>query len=137
LQPKAASIEILIPPYSILEALAAAAVRTGGGPPRSPSPLPCSATKKISSEKSGRSKHGVVGRFGPLIAGRTFARVRHLIFDLLAANPEMGTYHRNREVFECVVARTPFVIFYRYDGKSDITVVAIFNQSQGRDWFED
>jgi plasmid stabilization system protein ParE len=78
-----------------------------------------------------------VGRFGPLIAGRTFARVRHLIFDLLAANPEMGTYHPNREVFESVVARTPFVIFYRYDGRSDITVVAIFNQSQGRDWFED
>jgi plasmid stabilization system protein ParE len=74
-----------------------------------------------------------VGRFGALIAGRTFAGVRHLIFDLLAANPEMGTYHRNRDIFECVAARTPFVIFYRYDGDNDITVVAIFNQSQDRD----
>jgi plasmid stabilization system protein ParE len=78
-----------------------------------------------------------VGRFGTLIAERTFARVRHLIFDLLAANPEMGTYHPNRDVFECVVARTPFVIFYRYDGENDISIVAIFNQSQNRDWFED
>jgi plasmid stabilization system protein ParE len=76
-------------------------------------------------------------RFGPLIAGRTFARVRHLVFDLLLANPEIGTYHPNRNIFECVVARTPFVIFYRYDGESLITVVAIFNQSQDRDWFED
>lgn len=78
-----------------------------------------------------------VRRFGRLIAERTFARARHVIFDLLPANPEMGTYHSNRDIFECTVARTPFVIYYRYDGKSDITVVAIFNQSQNRDWFED
>jgi len=78
-----------------------------------------------------------VARFGPLIAGRTFARVRHLIFDLLAANPEMGIYHPNRNIFECVVARTPFVIFSRYDGKSEISILTIFNQSQDRDWFED
>jgi plasmid stabilization system protein ParE len=78
-----------------------------------------------------------VSRFGRLIAGRTFARVRHLVFDLLAANPEMGIYHPNRDIFECVVARTPFVLFYRYDGHSEITIVAIFNQSQTRNWFED
>ena len=79
-----------------------------------------------------------VGRFGAPIAERTFARVRHLIFDLLPANPEFGAYRANRDLFECVVARTPFVIFYRYDdGRDEITVVAIFNQSQTRDWFED
>jgi len=78
-----------------------------------------------------------VGRFGPLIAERTFARVRHLIFDLLPANPQLGTYHPNRDIFECVVAKTPFVLFYCYDGKYEITIVAIFNQSQDRDWFED
>lgn len=78
-----------------------------------------------------------VGRFGTLIAERTFARVRHLIFDLIPANPELGTYQANRDLFECVVARTPFVIFYRYDGRDQVTVVAIFNQSQARDWFED
>ncbi len=78
-----------------------------------------------------------VGRFGPLIAERTFARVRHVIFDLLPANPELGTYRPNRDIFECVVAQTPFVLFYRCEGKNDITVVAIFNQSQDRDWFED
>ncbi len=78
-----------------------------------------------------------VGRFGTLIAERTFARVRHLIFDLIPANPELGTYRANRDLFECVVARTPFVIFYRRTGQDEITVVAIFNQSQARDCFED
>jgi len=78
-----------------------------------------------------------VSRFGPLIAERTFARVRHLIFDLLAANPEMGTYHPNRDIFESIIAHTPFIIFYRSDGNGDISIVAIFNQSQDRDWFED
>ena len=77
------------------------------------------------------------GRFGPLIAGRTFARVRHAIFDLLPANPELGAHRPNRDIFEFIVARTPFVVFYRYDRSDEITVVAIFNQSQDRDWFED
>lgn len=78
-----------------------------------------------------------VGRFGPAIAERTFARVRHLIFDLLTENPELGTYRPNRNIYECVVANTPFVLFYRYNGKEEITIAAIFNQSQQRDWFED
>lgn len=78
-----------------------------------------------------------VGRFGRLIAERTFARLRHLIFDLIPANPELGTYRPNRDLFECVVARTPFVIFYRHTGRDEITVITIFNQSQARDWFED
>jgi plasmid stabilization system protein ParE len=78
-----------------------------------------------------------VGRFGSPIAERTFARVRHLIFDLLRANPKLGLYRPNRDIFECVAARTPFVIFYRYDGNNEITILALFNQSQERDWFED
>jgi plasmid stabilization system protein ParE len=77
-----------------------------------------------------------VGRFGVPIAERTFSRVKHLIFDLLPANPELGTYRANRDLYECVVARTPFVIFYRYDDRDEITIAAIFNQSQARDWFE-
>ena len=64
-------------------------------------------------------------RFGTAIAERTFSRVRHMIFQTIPAQPEAATYDEDRDLFECVIPHTPFVVFYRYDARAEeITVLA-------------
>ena len=66
-------------------------------------------------------------RFGDAVAERTFSRVRHMIFQTIPAQPEAATYHADRDLFERVIPRTPFVVFYRYNARAEeITVLALF-----------
>ena len=76
-------------------------------------------------------------RFGDEVAEHTFSRVRHMIFQTLPAQPEAATYDEDRDLFERVIPRTPFVVFYRYDADAkEITVLSLPGQSEDRDSFE-
>jgi len=75
-----------------------------------------------------------VGKFGRLVAERTFRRVRRFLFESLAAYPRIGVYLSGRDVYEAVIPRTPFVTFYRIDTATDtLTVVAFFHYAQDRE----
>jgi plasmid stabilization system protein ParE len=76
-------------------------------------------------------------RFGYDDAERAFRRVRHMIFQTIPAQPEAATYHKDRDLFERVIPRRPFVVFYRYNAQAEeITVLALFGQSENRNSFE-
>jgi len=76
-------------------------------------------------------------RFGDAIAERTFTRVRHMIFQTIPAQPEAATYDEDRDLFERVIPHTPFVVIYRYNAQDEeITVLALFGQSENRNSFE-
>ena len=76
-------------------------------------------------------------RFGDAVAERTFSRVRRMIFRNIPAQPEAAIYDEDRDLFERVIPRTPFVVFYRYDARAkEITVVSLPGQSQDRDSLE-
>jgi plasmid stabilization system protein ParE len=75
-----------------------------------------------------------VEKFGHQAASRTFVRVRRFLFQALASYPHLGTYYRDKNVYEVVIPRTPFVVFYRVDPASDaLTAVAFFHHAQDRD----
>jgi plasmid stabilization system protein ParE len=75
-----------------------------------------------------------IGRFGRAVADRTFARVRHFLFGVLAIHPRIGMYRAERDIHEVIIPRTPFVVFYRIDEAADmLTVVALFHHAQDRE----
>jgi plasmid stabilization system protein ParE len=75
-----------------------------------------------------------VEKFGPLVAERTFQRVRRFLFESLAAHPRTGVYHPGQDIYEAVIPRTPFIVFYRVSQAVDtLTVVAFFHHAQDRD----
>jgi plasmid stabilization system protein ParE len=74
-----------------------------------------------------------VEKFGTLVAERTFSRVRRFLLESLAAFPRLGVYRPERDIYEVVIPRTPFVAFYRVDELTDVlTVVALFHYAQDR-----
>jgi plasmid stabilization system protein ParE len=78
-----------------------------------------------------------VGRFGKVVAERTFRRVEAFIFESLAANPYTGTYIQERGIYESWIVKTPFVIFYRVNAEAEtITVLALFHHAQDRAAFD-
>ena len=96
-----------------------------------------SLARRVEAELADKFEYGVE-RFGNAVAERTFQRVRHMIFQTIPAQPEAATYHVDRDLFERVIPRTPFVIFYRHDPRAEeITVLALFGHSENRDSFED
>ncbi len=93
-------------------------------------------SRRVEAELEHNFEYGVE-RFGHGVAEQTFGRVRHMIFQVLPAQPKAATYHEDRDVFERVIPDTPFVFFYRYNARAEeITVLALFGQSEHRDSFE-
>ena len=93
-------------------------------------------SRRVEAELEQNFEYGVE-RFGDAVAERTFSRIRHMIFQTIPAQPEAATYHGDRDLFERVIPRTPFVVFYRYNARTEqITVLALFGQSEDRDSFE-
>jgi plasmid stabilization system protein ParE len=93
-------------------------------------------SRRVEAELEDKFEYGAE-RFGYEDAERTFRRVRHMIFQTIPAQPDAATYHKDRDVFERVIPRTPFVVFYRYNARAEaITVLALFGQSENRDAFE-
>lgn len=77
--------------------------------------------------------------FGRRVAERTFIRVRQFLLQSLATYPRIGAYRSERDVYEVVIPRTPFIAFYRIDVSTDtLTVVALFHYAQDRtsEWGE-
>jgi len=55
-------------------------------------------------------------------------------FETLALYPRVGVYRSERDVYEAVNPRTPFVAFYRIDTMADmLIVVAFFHHAQDRE----
>jgi plasmid stabilization system protein ParE len=72
-------------------------------------------------------------KFGRLVAERTFKRVRRFLLESLATFPRLGVYQPERDVYEVVIPRTPFIAFYRIDESADLlTIVALFHYAQDR-----
>jgi plasmid stabilization system protein ParE len=93
-------------------------------------------SRRVEAELEHKFQYGAE-RFGDAVAERTFGRVRHMIFQTIPAQPSAATYHEDRDVFERVIPRTPFVVFYRYDADAkEITVLSLPGQSEDRDSFE-
>jgi len=93
-------------------------------------------SRRVEAELEDKFEYGAE-RFGDAVVERTFRRVRHMIFQTISAQPEAATYHEDRDLFERMIPRTPFVVFYRHDPRAEeITVLALFGQSENRDSFE-
>jgi plasmid stabilization system protein ParE len=69
-------------------------------------------SRRVEAELEDKFEYGAE-RFGDSVAERTFSRVRHMIFQTIPAQPEAATYHQDRDLFERVIPRTPFVVYYR------------------------
>ena len=96
-----------------------------------------SLSRRVEAELEDKFEYGAE-RFGDAVAERTFRRVRHMIFQTIPAQPEAATYHEDRDLFERVIPRTPFVVFYRYDRASrrDHRARALSGSPKNRDSFE-
>ena len=93
-------------------------------------------SRRVEAELEHQFEYGVE-RFGRPVAERTFGRVRHMIFHVIPAQPQAATYHEDRDLFERVIPRTPFVVFYRFDARAEeVTVLSLPRQSEDRDSFE-
>lgn len=91
---------------------------------------------RVEAELERQFEYGVE-RFGHDVAERTFGRVRHMIFDVIPAQPEAAEYHVDRDIFERAIPQTPFVVFYRYDERAQaINVNGFYRHSWDRDSFE-
>ena len=76
----------------------------------------------------------VEAELGKLVADRTFRRMRRFLFESLALYPRIGVYRSERDIYEAVIPRTPFIAFYRIDTMADmLTVVALFHHAQDRE----
>jgi plasmid stabilization system protein ParE len=96
-----------------------------------------SLSRRVEAELEDKFEYGAE-RFGKSVAERTFRHVRHMIFQTIPVQPEAAIYHKDRDLFERVIPHAPFVVFYRYDRRAEeITVLALFGQSENRDSFED
>lgn len=74
-----------------------------------------------------------MAKFGPRVAEKTFHKVRSFVFQSLSTYPHIGVHRRKHDVYEAVIPRTPFVVFYRIDATADtLTVVALFHHAQDR-----
>lgn len=74
-----------------------------------------------------------VEKFGRPVAERTFCHVRRFLLESLAAFPRLGVYRQERDLYEVVIPRTPFIAFYRVNETTDVlTVVALFHYAQDR-----
>jgi plasmid stabilization system protein ParE len=72
-------------------------------------------------------------KFGKPVAERTFSHVRRFLLESLAAFPRLGVYHQERDLYEVVIPRTPFIAFYRVNEATDVlTIVALFHCAQDR-----
>jgi plasmid stabilization system protein ParE len=90
-------------------------------------------SERVDSELEYHFAFGV-DKFGKLVAERTFMRVRRFLFQSLAVHPRMGIYRPERDIYEAVIPRTPFIAFYRIDTASDmLTIVAFFHYAQDRE----
>jgi len=90
-------------------------------------------SERVEAELERHFTYGVK-KFGRLVAERTFRRVRRFLFESLAVHPRTGIYRSERDIFEAVIPRTPFVAFYRIDTAADtLTVVAFFHHAQDRE----
>jgi plasmid stabilization system protein ParE len=80
---------------------------------------------------------GGIAQFGPRVVERTFRRINHAVNITLAAQPYLGQFLRNRNVYRYVIAKTPFVAYYHVDSAAEvITILAIFHRAQDRSEFE-
>ena len=78
-----------------------------------------------------------IDHFGRAVAERTFTRVDRYLFTYLAGRPDAGRYLAGRDLSEASVSKTPFVIMYRVDTRTDtLTVVGFFYHSQDRSTFD-
>ena len=90
-------------------------------------------SERVEAELERHFAYGVE-KFGRPVAERTFRRVRRFLSESLAAYPRVGVYRSERDIYEAVIPRTPFVAFYRIDTAADIlTVVAFFHHAQDRE----
>jgi plasmid stabilization system protein ParE len=90
-------------------------------------------SERVESELERHFTYGVA-KFGRHVAERTFARIRRFLFTSLSAFPYTGVFHSKRDIYEAVIPRTPFVVFYRIDAAADaLTAVALFHGAQDRD----
>jgi plasmid stabilization system protein ParE len=90
-------------------------------------------SERVEAELERHFAYGVQ-KFGRPVADRTFRRVRRFLLESLAAYPRVGIYRSERDIYEVVIPRTPFVVFYRIDNAAGLlTVVAFFHHAQDRE----
>jgi plasmid stabilization system protein ParE len=89
-------------------------------------------SRRVEGELNHHFAEGVA-KFGQRVAERTFQRVRRFLFESLSTFPYIGVHRPKHNVYETVIPRTPFVVFYRIDAAADtLTVVALFHHAQDR-----
>ena len=71
-------------------------------------------------------------RFGIETTTQTLDRVNHFIETYLPTFPLGAKYLPALNVFEVLIPRTPFILFYRQETEDRIRVLAVFHQSQDR-----
>ena len=71
-------------------------------------------------------------RFGIETTAQTLDRINNFIETYLPTFPLGAKYLPALNVFEVLIPRTPFILYYRQEAEDHIRVLAVFHQSQDR-----